>query len=123
MDGVEHVVSYGRGKERLSSRQAGPNGGGIRAGHNVTGIFNLGEELVERAHQLLERAVYVQVVRLDVCDDRDVWVVVEEGAVVLVRFDDEVCALAGHGVRRQVAHLTANHEGRGKARAPEHVSD
>jgi hypothetical protein len=45
VDGVEHVVSYSPGKERLSLGQACLQGGGILAGDDITGRFNLSEEL------------------------------------------------------------------------------
>src|SRR5574341_1841326 len=96
MDGVGvHVVSYGQGKDSLQGR-------GFPAGHDVTGIVNLREELREGPLQLLERAVNVQVVRLDIGNDGDVRGVVEEGAIVLVGFHDEVVAVTGQGVCAQV---------------------
>ena len=68
------------------------------------------EELSEGPLQLLERAVDVQVVRLDVGDEGDVGRVVEEGAVVLVGLDDEVVALAGDRVGAEVYGLASEHD-------------
>jgi len=108
--------------EAAIHREIGDRFGKDHVGAGVDVGAGAVDRLIAVPH-LLDRAVDVQVVRLDVRDDRDLWVVVEEGAVVLVRFDDEVGALAGHGVRRQVAHLAADHEGRGEASAPEHEGD
>ncbi len=68
-------------------------------------------------------AVVVEVVGLDVSDERDLRVVAEEGAVVLVGLDDDVRAVAGRGVGAEVGDFGADEVGRVAAGRREDVGD
>ncbi len=68
-------------------------------------------------------AVVVEVVGLDVGDERDLRVVAEEGAIVLVGLDDDVRAVAGRGVGAEVGDFGADQVGRVAAGRDEDVGD
>ena len=97
--------------------------GVVGAGDDEAIGRHLLEELREGADQLLERAVDIQVVGLDVRDDSDVRRVAEERGVELVRLYDDVLALSGGGVRAQVDDVAADEERRREARLDEHERD
>ncbi len=83
----------------------------VGAGDHEEAADTVGER-VERLRVGLDRAVVVQVVGLDVGDDRDLGVVGEEGAVALVRFGDEDVARAVVGVGPGLVEIAADGERR-----------
>ena len=80
-------------------------------------------ELAEGLLDVLERAVVVEMVGLDVSDHDDVRVEVEEGAVGLVRLADEVAAVAVLAVGVVALDDAADEEGRVEAELVEHRGD
>ena len=75
------------------------------------GRTSVGED-AERFDDVLEAAVVLEVVGLDVRDHGDLGAQLVEGAVVLVRLDDEELAVAVLGVRGDVPQDAADDDGR-----------
>ncbi len=82
----------------------------VGAAHDRTGGRR--DEAFEGAHQPGKVAVVVEVVGLDVRHQRGLGPKVQEGAVALVRFDDEPLAVAERGVAADLVDLPADHEAR-----------
>src|ERR1051326_1751277 len=74
----------------------------VGASDYESAVAHVTQEDAERFDDRLERAVVLEVIRLDVRDDGDVGAELMERAVVLVGFDDERIAFAGARVRAEV---------------------
>ena len=100
-------------------REAGARG--ERRGERVVGgrdpwSRHRGDEVVERAHEALERPVVVEVVGFDVRDDGGLGRELEERAVALVGFHDHPLAVVVRGVRADFVEIAADDERRSPAR-------
>jgi hypothetical protein len=84
---------------------------------------DVGREAGEGLLHRLPSLVVVEMVGLDVGDHGYLRVVAEEGAVVLVRLDDDVLAGAGRGVGAQVRQLGADQVGRVQPQVLEHEGE
>ena len=100
-----------------------PHTGAVGTGDDAPVRLHLREKLPERLGQLIERAVDVQVVRLQVRHHREVRRILEKRSVILVRLNDNLVAVARRGVRAQVAHFAADKVGRRVARSHQHGGD
>ena len=76
---------------------------------------DLAEVPVERRHDAVERSVVVEMVGLDVGEDRAVHGQLEVGAVALVGLDDQPVAVGPLRSRADVGDVTADDEARPKA--------
>ena len=110
-DPVVGVVGAAVGaRSRAGPRRARPRPGRrrtrrTRPGHRV-------DEALERGDERVERAVVVEVVGLDVGDDRGFGRELEERAVALVGLDDEPLAVVVRGVRADLVEVAADEEAR-----------
>src|SRR6266536_80596 len=96
----------------LDPRKDRSDSGVVETGDDRAVERDLVRELDERVDDLVQVAVAVEMVRLDVRDDGDVGRQLEEGAVVLVRLRDEEVAPAQARVRAEDADPTADDDRR-----------
>ena len=105
------VDTFGRSIRDCSVLGGQPGADGIVATHDL-GTIDLAQVTIEPGHDAVERAVVVEVIGVDVEEDRAVQGQLEMRPVALVGFDDEPLAAGPLGAGAHVGDVTPDHEAR-----------